>query len=375
MKKVLITGATGFIGSRLCEVLWLTGGFKPVAFIHSTASAARIARFPMDFALGDLCDRNSVSKAAEGCDAVVHLARGDRQVMRRGLENILRAAIEGRMERFVHLSSVAVYGNHPSQDSVSEIPPPNAVDNPYGNEKLRQEHLVWRYHREKRLPAVILRPPNIYGPFSHFTIDVIRRLRAGNLPLVDDGQNPCNLVYIDNLIEAILFALWKPEAVGEAFFIVDSEVVSWAQYFEDNTRLVGVSLPRISTEELRKHPKERVIIDSLYRTPRVLLSGELRKVLRQIPLVRSVDDFIYARFQSLSAKKREALRRVVNGPEIISRNGKKSFDETDNLIAAQQRPVAHSGAKAKQLLGYTAPVTHAEGMALTEDWLRFCKII
>src|SRR5262245_17964289 len=109
-ERVLITGAAGFMGSRLCEVLSLTQACAVRAVVHSTGSAARIARLPLEFALGDLCDAASVEKALDGCDAIVHLARGSTAVMRKGLENLLRAAIRHKVSRFVHMSSVTVYG-------------------------------------------------------------------------------------------------------------------------------------------------------------------------------------------------------------------------------------------------------------------------
>ena len=79
----------------------------------------------MDFVLGDLCNKNTVDRAIEDCDAVVHLARGDSPVMTTGLENVLRAASKQRCERFVHLSSVAVYGHRPPPESFSEEAPPS----------------------------------------------------------------------------------------------------------------------------------------------------------------------------------------------------------------------------------------------------------
>ena len=246
VKKVLITGATGFIGTRLCEVMILTGRWKPRLFVHSTASASRIARFPIDFVLGDLCDKNSVDRAIEECDAVVHLARGDRRVMTTGLENVLRAALKQRCERFVHLSSVAVYGQHPPPESSSEEAPPQPGDMAYGVEKLKEEQRVRRFGRGHGLPFVILRPPNVYGPFSHFTVNLIGKIRAGQIAIIDSGQNPCNLVYVDNLVEAILLSLWKPAAIGETFFVTDCETVSWERCLNDLAALVGKTLPHVS---------------------------------------------------------------------------------------------------------------------------------
>ena len=77
-----MTGATGFIGGRLCEVMALSHAFEPRPFVHTTGSAWRIARFPLDFALGDLGDGRAVDRAMDGCDAVVHLARGNDEIGR-----------------------------------------------------------------------------------------------------------------------------------------------------------------------------------------------------------------------------------------------------------------------------------------------------
>jgi nucleoside-diphosphate-sugar epimerase len=375
--RVLITGATGFIGSRLCEVLSLGHAFEARALVHSTASGSRIARFPIDFVTGDICDRDSVNKAIRDCDAVVHLARGDKKVTRDGLKNVLRAAVDHQISRFVHLSSVAVYGNNPPPESVSEAAAAKRTEMQYGNEKLDQEHCVLRYTKRHGLPAVILRPPNVYGPASWFTLGMVNKIRSGALAIVDEGRTPCNLVYIDNLVQAILLALWKPEAIGQVFFITDAETVSWEQCLEDHSKLVGVTVPRVSSACLSKRPGERVFSGSLKIAPGVLLSGELRTVLRQIPVFGVIEKRLYGCFQWLPADVQQTLRLWFVGPSLRPRNpsSQKRFDSDDNLIAAQARTVAHSSEKARQLLGYTAPISYHEGMELTEAWLRYARII
>ncbi|HLJ93379.1 MAG TPA: NAD(P)-dependent oxidoreductase [Gemmataceae bacterium] len=375
--RVLITGAAGFIGCRLCEVLMLTGAFEPRAFLRSTGSAARLARFPVDMVIGDLCDAQRVQEAVRGCDAAVHLAWGSENVMTRGLENVLRAARKEGVRRFVHMSSVAIFGNNPPPESRFETAPLRPTDLVYGNQKLNQELRVRHYGKKHGLPFVILRPPNVYGPFSPFTAGVIKKIRAGKLAIVDGGNNPCNLVYVDNLIQAVLLALWKPEVVGETFFITDGTGPTWRQCLEDHGQWVGMEVPHISRAELTVRPRVRIIRDSLRATPRVLLSSETRTALRRIPLVSSMEKLAGRWFERLSPQRQEAIRGRFSSPRVVSKmgDGRPHFDGEDNVLAAQARTVAHSIDKAKQQLGYTVPFSYREGMKLTEAWLRYARLL
>jgi len=364
-RRVLVTGATGLIGGRLCEVMALTGAFEPRPFVHATGSAWRIARFPLDFASGDLCDRAAIDRAMDGCDAVVHLARGDDAVMRRGLENVLRAAVTRRVSRFVHISSVAVYGSEPPPDSVGEAAA-TRPDLPYGHAKLEQERRVLRYRKRHGLDVVILRPPNVYGPFASFTLGMVNTIRSHGVAIVDGGRNPCNLVYVDNLVEAILLTLWRPEAPGQVFHVTDPEPVSWERCITDHAALVGVGVPRVSAAELVPPVQERLWRDSL----RALADGEVQRSLARIPLVRRW-------FQWLPAPAKRAVRARLRRSKPVRRNGspERRFSADHPFIAGQKRTVAHSSGKASRLLGYTAPVGYDEGMRLTETWLRNARML
>ena len=375
IRRVLITGASGFIGGRLCEVMALTGTYTPRAFIHSTATAARITRFPIEFTIGDLRDGASVDRAVEGCDAIVHLARGEGSVMRAGLENLLQAAVRRKISRFVHISTVAVYGNLPPPESVSEDAPIRHCDNLYGREKLGQEKRVLKHAGTHGLPVVILRPPNVWGPYSHFSLEMVQKIRKGTLALVSNGSNPCNLVHVDNLVEAIILSLWKPEAVNQVFFVTDNPVITWKQCLEDQAALVKNSLPHVAEADLLVPPPERVWRESFKATPRVLVSGELRQQLRRIPLIRIVEEKLYAGFQSLSASTQQSLRSRLTGGSVpvVNRAASAARFVRDGLHFTQLRSVAHSSEKARRLLGYTAPVRYEEGMALLEAWLHYAR--
>lgn len=375
IRRVLITGASGFIGGRLCEVMALTGAYIPRAFIHSTATAARLTRFPIEFTIGDLRDSASVDRAVEDCDAIVHLARGEASVMRGGFENLLRVAVRRKISRFVHISSVAVYGNAPPPESVSEDAPVRGCDNLYGREKLGQEERVFKFAHYRGLPAVVLRPPNVWGPYSHFSLEVIQKLRKGTLALVSNGQNPCNLVHVDNLVEAILLSLWKPEAVNQVFFVTDDPVISWKQCLEDQTALLKIPLQIVAETDLEIPRAEHIWTESLRITPRVLLSGALRQQLRRIPLVRVVEEKLYSGFQSLPAGTQHLLRsRLTDGNvPFVKRPSSAPRFVREGLHSIQLRKIAHSSEKARRLLGYTAPVKYEEGMALLEAWLLYAR--
>jgi hypothetical protein len=182
---------------------------------------------------------------------------------------------------------------------------------------------------------------------------------------------------VDNLVQAVLLALWKPEAVGEMFFITDPEVISWKQCINDHAELLEVPVPHVSESDLSVAPKERVILDSVRAIPRVLFSSEFRGILRQIPMIKTIEKQFYGIFESLSAETQQTIRFWLQGPLIPRKNGlsENHFDSSDNLIAAQARKVIHSCEKARRQIGYTAPVSYREGMMLTEAWLRYARII
>lgn len=374
---VLITGATGFVGSRLYEVLYVGTDYQPRAFVHSSGKGSYIARYPLACTVGDLTDLASVRKAIEGCSYVVHLARGADRVMTKGLENVLRAAVDARVSRFVHVSSVAVYGDNPPPSARSETAPARKTGNPYGDIKLEQEWLVASYGSRYGLPFVILRPPHILGPYSHFVDALNRRLQAGELPIVDGGASVCNLVYIDNLIEAICLSLERDEAVGETFFITDKERVTWRECLEEFGAMLGVEVPHATSDQL--HPPARPgMKDSVLRLSRIVLSEECRSAAMGIPGLGAVGRSLSSGYTRVPEKYRNYIRSRVSGPSSPLRAqpaNASRYDATDYLIVSQRRKVVHACDKAERVLGYTAPVGYHKAMALTREWLAFAGLI
>src|SRR3970040_2189076 len=116
-KRILVTGGTGFIGSRLIERLALEGNAKARVLVHYPAHPARVARWPFEMIGGDVLNPADVERAAEGCEIIFHCAYGtspDETIQRRvnveGTKNVLYAGLRPKAKRIIHFSTLLVYG-------------------------------------------------------------------------------------------------------------------------------------------------------------------------------------------------------------------------------------------------------------------------
>ncbi len=246
-ERVLITGATGFIGSRVVRRLLSEKEPRVRALARVPAKAEGLASLGAEVVAGDLADFASLERAVEGCSVVIHTAAQvssipDRKTFEQsnvaGTENILRAAAAAGVRRFVHLSSIAVFGLAASGEVTDRSPRSHSGD-PYCDTKLDAEDAVWRYLGEGRLPATILRPSAVYGPGStHWSIIPIKRIKKGKMLLFNGGNGLLNYVYIDNLVDAIFLAAEDDRALGEAF-IVNDGATTWREFFGAHARMAG----------------------------------------------------------------------------------------------------------------------------------------
>jgi nucleoside-diphosphate-sugar epimerase len=237
--KILVTGATGFIGGHLVRRLRREKEARVRALVRNPAKAADVAKLGVELVQGDLSDYESLERALQGCSVVIHAAAQvssvpDSAVFEQsnvsGTENLARAATAARVARFVHLSSIAVFGL-PTSGEILDSSPRRPCGDPYCDTKLDAENVVWRYYREAGLPSVILRPSGVYGPGStHWSVVPLKRIRKGKMFYVNGGRGLLNYVYIDNLVDAIRATVEDDRAVGEAF-IVNDDATTWREFF------------------------------------------------------------------------------------------------------------------------------------------------
>jgi nucleoside-diphosphate-sugar epimerase len=237
-KKVLVTGATGFIGTRLVEVLTQQERALVRALVHNYSNASRIARFPIEMIHADIADPDAVAKAAAGCDVIIHAAfgsSGDQAQQRAGTvlgtDAVMKAALAQRVSRVVHFSTISVYGmTH--DGSLSENSPHEWHPDAYARFKAEAEEIALTYHRRHRLPVAVIQPTVVYGPFGGaWTVGPLNALHHFKLVVPDGGTGLCNAVYVDDVVQAALLAAVRPDAVGETFLISAEEPVTWREFY------------------------------------------------------------------------------------------------------------------------------------------------
>jgi len=248
-KTALITGATGLIGGRLAERLVTEKGVQVRALVRTPAKAQWLADLGVVLIPGDITDPASVRAAMDGCQLVFHAAawvgeRGSRAevwaVNVSGTQNMVEAAVQANIERFVHLSSCAVYGSIQKFD-IDETTPPRLKGNLYSDSKVDAEAVVFEAYRRDGLPVVAVRASQVYGPRSYqFTIRPVEVIKAGKMVLIDGGRYLCKPVYIDNLIDGLILCAEVDGAVGEAINLTDDAPVPWRDFFGAYGRMLNI---------------------------------------------------------------------------------------------------------------------------------------
>lgn len=239
--NILITGGAGFIGSHLVERLAHKNHVVILDNLHRDAiqSTDLLKKKNVHLINGDVLDMKTVQKAVENCDAVIHLASiaGVDTVMKApvrtmkvglgGTMNVLYAAAENtRIKRFIDFSTSEVFGRYAYKVTEGDITQLGAVGEArwtYAVAKLATEHFAMCYHKETGLPAVSIRPFNIYGPrqVGEGAVHkfIVQALSGEPLSIHNDGSQIRAWCYVDDIVEALLLCLEKEDAVGHVFNI------------------------------------------------------------------------------------------------------------------------------------------------------------
>lgn len=245
---LLITGATGFVGRALTDRLRAEGRTFRRALRNSQGADETST------IVGPVGADTHWEMAVSGCSAVVHLAArvhvmreaatqplsAFREVNVEGTRTLALQAARAGVRRFVFLSSVKVNGEATAGRAFEEVDPPNPQD-PYGISKREAEDVLRRIARETGLEVVILRPPLVYGPGVKANFLRMMRWIDRGVPLpLGSVRNARSLVYVGNLVDAVIRCVEHPAAAGETFLVDDGEPVSTPQLLRE----IGAALGR-----------------------------------------------------------------------------------------------------------------------------------
>jgi nucleoside-diphosphate-sugar epimerase len=368
--KIAVIGASGFVGGVFVEHVERVEGAEVVPFIHSTGNAAGLARRGRELRMVDLLSPASVEAALRDCTHVVNCARGNREVLGRGLQNLLDASLRKGIERLVHVSSVAVYGNTPP-GALSESRHPQPDKGTYGAHKLAQDVAV-EAAVKRGLPAVVICPPNISGPRSPFLLDIVNTLRARQFGLVEEGALPCELVDVENLAHAMTLALDPAvKANGERIFVTDESEARWKDVVGYLTlpaeQAPSVLMGREEATRVSEPPPAPVL--SARKTLRHLMSSGVRDALRKDPLIARMEVLAISAIRATPARLQTSLRKA-SGGEKRRRPPAKGPASSIALLRQQLRDVRYSTTRAHDVLKYKPVLSFDQSMTRFVDWYR-----
>jgi 2-alkyl-3-oxoalkanoate reductase len=254
-RRVVVTGAAGFLGRHLAaslvahgaEVVGLDLRACPVAGVRSV--------------VGDVTADGPAWDVCVGADLVVHAAAivaeaGDRRqfvaVNVGGTRQAALAAVRGGVGRFVHVSSIVVYGDAcPPGDRVREDAPLQATGGPYTDTKIAAEHAVLSVAVEHGLAVTVVRPGDIYGVGSIPWVErPLALMGRGLFPLVDAGRGLMSPVHVDDVVAGVLRAALVPHAAGRVYNLAGAPVAA-RHFFAHHAEHLDVRLRSLPRQAVR----------------------------------------------------------------------------------------------------------------------------
>lgn len=248
--KVLVTGGAGFIGTHLCRLLKNIGWDIRILDIVPQADKDR----EYEYFQGDIRSEKDVENAVKSVDLIIHLAakHHDFGISREefysvnefGMTVLLKYAALNNVNKFIFLSSVAVYGDQMNPTTEMTVPLPS---NDYGGSKLAGEKVLkeWAADGSGRT-AVIIRPAMIFGPDNLANMyNLIKQISRNFYVQVGNGQNIKSIAYVGNFIEAVIFLIGQEHSNVNIYNYADEPHLKTKELVDIISRCLGKSPPKI----------------------------------------------------------------------------------------------------------------------------------
>jgi nucleoside-diphosphate-sugar epimerase len=355
--RIALTGASGFLGTRLLEVWGLTQRFDFVPIIRSYGSAAPVGRIGLPFEVADATDHSALTSAFKGCDAIVHAALGDPAQIVAMAEAVCSGAERNGIKRIINLSSAVALGMVPPEGSGDLTPGLSYKPLDYCSGKGVAEAIFARHGSRSGCQVIQLRPFTIYGPRSRLVGRILDSIAGKRAWLLNGGAGVCNAVYVDNVIHAVECGLLAGREVEGVFHINDSAELSWRDFY--SALSAEANFPDAAWPEPWGKPASPQAPKLPDRVKSVTSKELPQKIFKHVP---------------------ERAKRIVKGmiagwPTPIEPNPRA----LPNSLQAPVDPELYdlqSGIwrfdcrRAHERLGYDPPVTFNEGIRRTVAWYR-----
>ena len=225
--SVLITGANGFVGARLCR-LFLDEGCRVIAGVRKTANLSQLEKLDVEYRYGDITRPETLPEMVSGVDYIVHnagvvKAKRERtffEVNEKGTRSLMEAIAQHNplVKRVVYISSLAAFGPSQIGHPLTEDAPPQPLT-AYGRSKLKGEQVALSF--ADRFNVVAVRPPGVYGPGDREILAFFQTVNNRIKPYIGNTGRMLQLVHVDDLCRGIYLAAIGGAATGEAYFIAE----------------------------------------------------------------------------------------------------------------------------------------------------------
>jgi len=249
-KKVLVTGAPGWLGDSLVKEL-LKKKFDVRCLVLEGMNAEHLKNMGVEIVRGDLTKKESLKDSTKGIDIVFHCAgiihpKNIKQLYLlnyEGTKNILDESINSGVKKFVYVSSNSPMGTNKRRHKLMKEDDKYNPYKHYGKSKMLAEDYVNKAHKEGKIDVTIIRPCWFYGPNQPLRqTTFFKMIKKGNPIVFGDGNNLRSMAYIDNVIQGLLLAATKKEASGQTYWIADERPYSTLEIYETIAEILGIKL-------------------------------------------------------------------------------------------------------------------------------------
>ncbi|MBI2846501.1 MAG: SDR family oxidoreductase [Chloroflexi bacterium] len=250
-KKIFITGATGFIGGRLAELL-VERGEEVKTLVRPTSNFQRLSKLGLQIVLGDILEPDSFRKVLSSCEVLYHCAglvapwlpdkRLFYKVNADGTRNVLKLALDLNISKVVHTSSVAAIGQRVGEIGTEETQHRGYFFTTYEHSKYMGEQVAWEFYKNG-LPVVVVNPSTVFGPADRNFGRLIDAFLKRRIPALLSPQGYRALVFVDDVATGHILAMEKGE-VGQRY-ILSSANVTTRDFFSLLSRASGIATPKL----------------------------------------------------------------------------------------------------------------------------------